>query len=291
MIQIDQAQLDRDLAAFSQSVAWKAQFLGVASSKVIKVEANRLAQTLINFTPPAKRQNSEKKIEGDVKKKFELLGKGDESGMLQKYTRDMRSSGGANKRGSGDVRWLLWNSHMLLGISQHYDLRDVNVDGLKAVYYQTKVTKSGRINVGNRGKQAVRLIQRYLTKRATVNALIRKFKSHVGRLKAGWVVGWQKTGSGTGMLSGGRVPDWVMQHVNGGVRGGADVSMMQDSQIPSVKIWNTAKGVGSPYMRNLVHTALEARLNAIPKRLGQLIKLKQKLTPAEYEKLLAQEIA
>jgi hypothetical protein len=280
MVEVNQAQLEASMRAFSASVRNKAIMLGQATSAVLRSEANRLCQTLMRITPPANQSQAKAKIEKDVRRKLGTLEGHDESFSAQFNPMPV------SKQGSGSVRWFLWTESVLLGADKTKDMRTASGDDLYRLYWNTVISKSGLINPGNRGKQKVRIIQRHTFSAAGVRGLIKRLQSHLGRIKAGWSVAWKATGAGTGIY---RPPEWVLRHLTNGTPRGGIVDASADASIPSITITNHAKGADSAVMRVLANHALRLRMGAMPKRVAQILKFADQ--PEKYQAMLAQEVA
>lgn len=274
MVYVDQAQLNAQMEAFSRSVDYKGRFLGVASGKLLKVEANRLTQTLIRLTPPQVQASAKKKIKSDVERKMGTL-EGHDYAFADQFNPQPVS-----KQGTGDVRWFLWTSSVIFGAAREKDMRAASDDEIYKTYWNTVLGKStGLINPGGRGKQKIRIIQRHQFTKASIRRLIARLQEHVGRLKAGWAVAWKATGAGTGIYN---PPNWVLKHLTRGTPRGRVVDLTHDESFPSIAIANNAKGATSENVRTIAHHALKVRLDAIPNRLVQIIK---------HPELLQQEVA
>jgi len=311
MVKVDQARLDADLRMFANSIQAKALLIGKSSSQILKTECRRLAETLIRITPPSDDgpqakalktrygmgayARAKEKIKRDVLKKFAMLGRGDVEDYGGRYGDEVMNFSNktwtetSSKRGHGDVKWLIWTRDYLIGVAKDYDLRAANVDGLKSIYRETKITRTGKINVGDRGRQTVLLIQKYLTKKSTVRALIRRLQANIGKLKAGWLVGWKETGGG-GPGTVYNPPQWVTRHGDKGYLGGADISQIDDPSLPAVRIWNAAKNVGTPHMRSIASDALGIRLKAMANHFVNLMRVNAR-SPSAYQEAVEKEVS
>jgi len=284
MVEIDKAALDAQMAKFSVAVAAKTAYLQAGSAEVMLVEANRLTQTLMRITPPAGEgalAKARQKIDADVHKKFGLLENVD-TAFPYKFNPPV------DKQGNGGTLWFLWNSGVLMGVADDADKRGASVDEIYKTYWNAVVSKSGRLNEGSRGKQKIRIIKRHIFEAKTVRALIKRLQFHLGRIKAGWAVSWVATGSLTGIY---KPPQWVTKHLEKGTpRGRADVSKL-NGPVPEVSIANFAKGADSPGMRQIAFNALRIRMEAIPRRLAQMVRLSEKhgTNSPEFRAMLMQE--
>ncbi len=134
------------------------------------------------------------------------------------------------------MNWYAFTPRGIYGVAQDYDLTNATVAGLYATYFQTKTNKMGRIIVGKRGKQTIYLWQKYTVNEQTVKKLIERLKKHIGRLKAGWTVAWNKLGQ-----PGQPVPGWITRHENGARGDGIDGLGIPDQ--PSFTLINRALGI------------------------------------------------
>lgn len=267
MITIDQAALDAQMRKFSASIAYKSQFFNRVASSALRIEGNRLAQTLMRETPPKTKSRAAEKIRRDVDRKFDrmALNVTEDQSVLDKYAPQ-----GSKKHGNGDVYWYVWTFRILYGLKSTGDYRSASPDSLKALYRATKLNSRGMINAGMRGRQNVRITQKWLVKRSTVNQLKQLLEENIGRAKAGWAVSWRATGGATGIYN---PPDWVTRHLAKGDRfGRCDISRIGDSQVPELTLTNTTVNMGHENMRRIAFNALQSRMSAMPGRIAQMIK-------------------
>lgn len=66
------------------------------------------------------------------------------------------------------------------------------------------------------------------------------------------------------------------------------MSRSESGDVLELTITNTAKGIGSNYMRKIAHNALGVRIKAIPDRLVQIIK---QTDPAKAQEMISKELA
>lgn len=273
MITLDGISLESALQRWNRQITDKIDWTHLAGQDVVRVEGGRLVQTLIRFTPPEDRRKSEQGMENAILSKFSLLDQAryaPSGGIAHRFE---ALHGG--KHGQSDVRWYAWNARGLYGVAEDYDLTKATVDGLKAVYYQTRISrgrKKGRIIAGHRGKQTVYLWQRYLTKPATVKRLVARLKKHFGRLKAGWLVSWIELGRPQGTYA---PPQWVTRHETGAR--GYCLNGLGDRRYPQLTLENHAKGAGTEKTNRFVRDALVVRSEAMVKRMVFLIRHPERL--------------
>lgn len=263
MITVDKPALDQALQTWNRQITEKIEMTQLAGQDVVRKEGGRLVQTLIRFTPPRDRKASQDALEKRVGSRFTAQ---DAAGVTSWHQLQHGGISGG-KHGEGEVRWYAWNAKALYGVAQDYDLTKATVDGLRTVYYETRMTKEGRIVAGHRGKQTVYLWQRYIVKSATLNKLKARLKKHFGRLKAGWLVSWIELGRPGGEYT---PPGWVTAHEQGAR--GYCLNGLGDPRYPQLTLENHAKGAGSEQMRELVRDALVARNQAMVRRMAFLIK-------------------
>jgi hypothetical protein len=269
VLEVDQAAMDRQMKNFALSIATKEKQFNRIASSALRIEGDRLCQTLMRDTPPKNKGNAAKKIDRDVDRKFHRMAMETGDGNSDFLTR--YAPAGSPKHGSGDVYWYVWTDRILYGLAKTEDYTSANAEGLKALYRQTKLNKRGMVDLGKRGKQDVRVWQKWLVKKATVNKLKRLLAENIGRAKAGWAVGWRALGSGTGIYN---PPEWVTKHVdrNPARFGRCDTTRMHDTQIPELTITNTAKNISKPNFRRIAFQAMGVRMISMRKRVAALIR-------------------
>jgi hypothetical protein len=204
VITVDTAKLEADIAAFNSRLKARFTMLGGRMPIIVKRQAGYLCRTLINLTPPRDRDKTAEKITNQVNKRFATFS--------TKYE-TIRAS---KKAGHGDTRWYAFSPTAIYGVAKKDDLRDATSEQLYQLYFKRQLNKDGRFQAGKRGKQAVYLMQRIMTKKSTVNKLIARLVKHIGRFKAGWSIGWEQCGS-----PGSALPMWIARHAGkaNGARG------------------------------------------------------------------------
>jgi hypothetical protein len=239
-----------DTTGFNRALAALADGLGISGTDkmgaFIRRQGSLLARTLVDFTPPKDRGATATRIDKDVRSKFLSTGYGEHASMLE-------AQGG--KAGRGDVRWYAWSNKALYGITdKDLDLRRASLKDLIRTYWH--ITPKGHIRTGQHGKQTVLLRRQVLIKKGQLTKIVSTLKQHIGRLRSGWVVGWQLLGA-----QGRSLPQWVSKHRDkqrGYVRDQSKVLLH-----PTVTVGNTAYGATPELAEFLTRTALETRAKAM----------------------------
>jgi hypothetical protein len=249
MITADTAKLQADLGKLNAKLNERFQLLGGRKPVIVKRQAGLLARELMDVSPPKNRKKTADSITNKVMGKFHTMGE-DRSGHVWSQVSQV-------KAGNGDVRWYAFGKHAIYGIAKEADMTEASVDSLYQLYYGRTLAKSGRFMAGNRGSQAVYIWQKITTRAATVRALAKQIVSHIGRLKAGWIVGWKAAGA-----PGRVVPQWIAKHTK--PRGYFVDGLASPSQ-PSFTIANTAKGVSSQAVNDIARAAVRSRIGKLQK--------------------------
>jgi hypothetical protein len=264
MIKVDGMALQAAQARLQAAVEKKIRLTGLASLDCVRTEAGRLAETLVNISPPKSTGKARAQIKAKVNSTFTALG---------------ATNARMRPGGKEDVIWYQFGHNFAWGVAKDKDLRDGDLGTLYKLYFETKVTGKGRINVGQRGKQTFYLWQRWLTNPDMIAALIQKVQQHVGRLKASWLPSLdflKSQGYRGGSYS---PPGYVLAHRQGAR--GTFKNGLGVKGSPSFTLVSTATGAGSDRMKEMAKAAMTIRAEAIPKRLTQLIR---------HPELLGQEV-
>ncbi len=235
-------------------MALKQAVLGQAAEKTVLIESGRLAESLIKLTPSAKKSD----IEQDVRSKFVSLN--------LDHTRQVSEG--------SDADWYAFSPNAIFGVVKSKDMTDASVEDLYKIHISTEVDKHGRSAVGKRGKQTVYLWQKIVTKTATVNKLIAKIKTHVGRRSAAWAKCLEEL-IALGYKSSYSIPAYIQKHVTG-ARGYSTPELNKVN--PSVTITNFAVGIGNREINGIIQSALDIRATAMTKRLEYLVKYPEKIS-------------
>ncbi len=242
--------------------------LGIAGPVVLKKEMGELLKTLVRVTPPKEPSKTRASIDKNVGGAFNALGESHRS--FDDTDAKVSASG---------IKWYAHDNKHLFGVAPDKDMTKASREDLLAVYYRTYRRSNGRAYLELPFKRA-RKIQRVaisvkiLTARKTIRALQSKIKSHVGRLKAGWLAAWdtvKPTGSNM-------PPQWVWRHKQGCK--GYFINGLTTKNFPTFTIANTGKGVGNPKsnMVCIVQNALRIRSKAMKKNLTLFMRGKKHLS-------------
>lgn len=240
------AGFETNFGDFNRNMARYCDELGMAGPEVVRKQAGLLARTLIELSGPK-----------SVSKAKEKIG----AGVQRAFGSDSRDSGieTGGKHGSGDVHWYSWDEKNLRGIARDVDVRDKTSDDLYDLYNKLRgmQTSRGMLIAGKRGKQTIKIWQKYVAKKSQLAKLIRRLQGHIGRRQAGWLPAWRITGSPQG--SAGPVGQKVLDHENGAR--GFYLDGLGIPNGPTFELVNTA--VGSSKLNAIVSSALRIRAKAM----------------------------
>lgn len=234
-----------DMSGFNAGLRGLAK-LGIPMSKIIRKETGELIKTLVKVSPPADVAKTKSSIASNLAAKFDAAS--------NRESIDSKTS-------PGGIKWTHWNEQFLYGVSTALDLRRENdVRRLAKISYA--LTKSGRSLVDfkhPRQRQRVALSRAVLIKDSARAKLTRYIQSHVGRLKAGWMVA---VGAGAIQLTGSNLPpSFVRRHVAGSPS--YYVDRLSDPNYPNFTIANRAKGIKGRTINYLVSKAVAIRSKAM----------------------------
>lgn len=238
-----------DSSRFQEAMGVVAAGLGLKGDELpnfVRRQAGLLCSTLIRITPPANLAKTRKSIEGRVGLKFMAAGS-----LSREFTEATDS-----RHGQGEFRWYAWSPDHLYGVAQDKDMRAASVDELYRLSFT--LTRAGRTRLSfkhPRRKQNIILTQRILTESKTVDGVIKRFQSHIGRLKAAWVVSWTRLGR-----PGSPPPQWVSRH--SGERG-AYKDELNVQVHPAFSMINRSAGSENKAMLRQLQRALNIRAKAM----------------------------
>jgi hypothetical protein len=235
----------------SRGIAGLIEATGLAARTVLEKETMELHKELVRITPPSDASGTRKNIQRDITGKFNLVS--DESlSNMDRYSGTVGASG---------IKWYKADSQFLRGIAPKADKREASVEELEVLRHT--ITRKGRLSLPFRHphkRQRVLLYQTIVTKRSTVNKLIRRAQSHVGRLKASWLTA---VAAGVVRFTGSRVPpQWVLKHINSNLRG-TFINGLQSPKNPTFTITNFARGIGQKSVPRLIQYAVETRAKSM----------------------------
>lgn len=251
-----------DMTGFNKGLIRFIAVLGVEAPRVIKYECGKLIETLVRVTPPADVNKSKARIKSSIYARFEAA---------KQHVDDGDKKWSSNKNGRGDIVWYAWSPSFIFGVTKESDRRNDTVDELKRLLYT--LTKGGRSALGflqPRKQQRVLIKRKILTSQVTVLELTKLIQSHVGRLKAGWIVAIDALGFS------GSLPEYVMKHKQ--IALGSFKDGTGSKTYPSFTITNSAYGVGQKDMTWLVKKAVGIRSKAMLANFRLLFSGKKKLS-------------
>ena len=261
-----------DTSGFSKGMAGLVDRLGLESRVVLKKEMGELLKTLIRITPPKDPSKTRASIDRKVTGAFNSLG--DERRSF---------SDTDSKVGKSGIKWYAADNKHLFGVAPDSDMRDSSQADLLSVYYRTYRRTNGRAYLEvpfNRPRktQRVAISVRILTKKSQVRALVSKIRSHVGRLKAGWLGKNNSTWNRLNPTGSNMPPQWVTKHAADAR--GYFIDGTADKNHPLFTIANHAVGIGNPKLNMtwLVQGALAIRAKAMKKNLSLFLSGKKNLS-------------
>lgn len=223
--------------------------VGVRMKPLVQKEAGELSKTLVNITPPDSPTKTRENIKSGISSKFALAGDSENSN-LDRYSGTVGPAG---------IKWYQVDSEFLRGIAPEKDMRKASVEDLNKLRFS--ITAKGRQTLAfrhPRQRQRVLLYQTVLAKASTIRKLITRAQSHVGRLKAGWLVA---VGAGVLKLTGSKPPQFVMRHIANAR--GSYINGLNNPKGPQFTITNSAVGIGQRNVLRLVQKAMDIRGKAM----------------------------
>lgn len=239
--------IEHNLPQFNAAMARYVDELHMCGPVVVKQQAGLLARSLINLTPPKSAPKTKERIRSSVGGKFAIL----RSENPREFVQD--------QAGRGDVSWYAFQPKGIFGVARDKDCRQMSDEELYQLNLVTKVNKQGRLVAGKRGKQTVYIWKRFLTNPGAVSRLVKRIQEHVGRLKAGWVVGWRAGGAPAGGMN--AVPGWVLKHETGAR--GYVVDGLGIANAPEFTMANYAVGASEEKLGPIVSSAMRVRAKAM----------------------------
>lgn len=244
---------------------------------VVEKETGELEKTLVRITPPADPSQTRENIQRDITGKFNLVADEKMSGFTKIGAHGKRTYTG--ETGASGILWYKVDPSYLRGIAPAADKRSASVEELESIRHT--ITKKGRLSLPFRHphrNQRVLIYQTIATKKSTVNKLIAKVRSHVGRLKAGWLSPVQY---GVIKLTGAnQPPQWVTRHLQGAQ--GTFIDGLGNAGHPSFTITNYGRGINQKEVPGLIAGAVQIRAKAMAA--NALLFLQNKKRVGDYAK-------
>jgi hypothetical protein len=255
--------LETDLSNFSRGMAGFVDRLGLQGPVVLRKETGELAKTLIRLTPPRRQADTNKKISRDYHSRFDAIGKIEDK----------------PEYGAGGIIWGRHSKAYLEAYAPGVYQPDLSVKELTLLRYQIQLNRRGAASQiidfkHPRKSQKVRFHRRITVLNSTIEKAISAARKKVGRLKAGWLVGYDRLRPG----GGNQPPAWVTRHRTGAR--GWFIDAAATKNFPSFTIANTAAGVGNPRndLTGIVRAAIGLRVKAMKTNLALLVSGKKNLS-------------
>lgn len=238
MITVDTSVFNRRIALFTDK-------LGINAATVVRKEAGELMKTLVAISPPSDYGETKSRIDKQIRSKFE------ESGDFGLYW----------KRGGGfdpEKPWYFASKNYLFGVGPENDKRNAGTDELYKLALSLTQHGSERMDFKHpRKQQRVLMTRKILVKKGQLTALVKRIQGHVGRLKAGWLLGSDVVG-----MSGSNMPaQWVTKHKLGAK--GRYVDGLGVKDFPTFAIGNSSAGIHQNKMHWWVQRASDIRSKAM----------------------------
>lgn len=254
-----------DISKFNRGMTGFVDKLGIEAKVVLKKECGELLKSLVRVTPPREPAKTRASIDANV------------GGAFNSFGTEHRSFAGTDEAaGPSGIKWYAWDNKHLFGVAPDKDMRQASQSDLLSVYYRRFIRSNGRAYIEvpfkhPRKTQRVAISVKIMTGKAQVRSLAVKIKSHVGRLKAGWLASWDRL-QPTG---GNQPPNWVWRHKQGAH--GYFIDGLGNKDFPSFAIANYSKGAGNG-LNFVIQNALRIRVKAMQKNLTFFMKGKKNLS-------------
>lgn len=239
-------ELSIDLTRFNTGCAVYANTLKLAPKDVVSQQAGLLMLDLARNLPPKDPEKTKATIQKAVQDRFSIL--------TAPGTDFSVGSGG--KEGRGDIHWIGSSPSLLFGIAKDVDMTKATPEDLRKLYYHT--TKSGKISLGHRGKQRVKVSQKITTREATRAKLVKIIQDRVGLLRASFCKGL------SAVQAKGKPPAWVAKQIDKAK--GDFINGLNQPGKAEFSIISNAAGVTSEKSTFFLQGALDRRANAMVTR-------------------------
>jgi hypothetical protein len=254
---------DIDLSAVNAGLEGLSRELGIESKVVLQKETGEMIKTLVKISPPEDPGKTRQSIETDILSKFEAASDSGNSHLERN-----------GKAGPSGILWYKVDQRFLRGVAPADDKRQASVEDLGRLRHD--ITQKGRTSVhfkAPRRHQKVLLTKTILTKRSTVRRLIARVKTHVGRLKAGWLTAAVR---GPIHLTGSNMPPQYVTRHQDNAKGTYIDGLGQKN--PEFTIINRARGIGQRQVPQLINAAARIRAKAMKENLQLFLRGKKKLS-------------
>ncbi len=238
---IEVQDMEQAIRSFKAGLAQRALALGTDVRDELETQTGYVMRDLASELPPSTRGKTERAIERDVGKVF--------------ATAPRRLLFGNRRRGT-DMTWTSVGPRFLIGVEPRmfYPSEDMEV-----IYSHARPGLGRKFTrLGNRGKQNVQRLNRYVVNKGKLAAFIRSQKLRVGKLKASVALGWES------VRAKGRKPAaWIMRHVNARTARGSYINNIRTADKATFTIISNAAGAEKPAVLAIVRRVLAARIQAM----------------------------
>lgn len=231
--------------------------LGIGAKRVVQWSAGMLQKELVADAPPKNRKTLEKRIRKDVKGVFAAF---DNRPKQAKH---------------GSYVWLASGPKFIYAVDKPYWKPKESAEGLKTIYEHNTGKMGKRFSdVGYHGKQAIKLINRFVITKRAFNAFAKAQEKLAGKLKASFAVAWSL---GVAAPTSGVIPQFVRRHLDGMKAKGSFISNL-NGENPSITLISRAPGCEHEGMIRVARRALRKRIASMTTHIRTLVRIKDKGT-------------
>jgi hypothetical protein len=272
VINVDQLKLGVAMAHLNAQMRRYVSELGMGMKTVVREQAGLLQRDLVMSVPPKNRKALEKSIRKEVKDVFEpIYGRSYAIEHGTGWNRKKKMGFSKSTRGD-EMIWLGAGPNFLAGIERGM-LRDKdNAESLEIIYKHNRGKLGSRWRyIGDRGKQSIKKINRFMLAKGKFNAFVKAQSERVGKLKASFAVAWFW---GAAAPKSGSIPAFVIRHIHNGKVKGSYVSDLDNPSRPTFTLTSEAVGVSKEKARSVIINAMRKRARMMEGHIKHLIRLK-----------------
>ena len=264
---------------FNERMSRFVSVLGLKAEDVVRVESARLMREAIRVSPPDDQAKTKKRISNLVRSKFNRgkkihLGMDRAAGLFYKNWKSGETHFG---QGTSGVEWFGATPKSLYGIDKSNDRWALSLDELLKLFYMPakEGAKVFPFAHSNRAQKVV-IIEAIFTNPQAMALLVKELQSHVGRLKAGWLISFNALGVKTGPA----IPAYVQKNLPYAEshRKGAYIDGLGVKDYPTFTMGNTAAGVGNEVSLYYMRVALVSRAQSMKRNFEMLFEGKKELS-------------
>lgn len=228
--------------------------LGVSSQALIRQQAGLLQADMVSAAPPKNKSRLLKQIKRDVGNVFASKPRSPEKGA--------------------EMVWLASGPKWVVGVDPNFFRPQESVEGMRYIY-RTNRGKMGKrfTDLGLRGKQAVRRLNRFVVSKSTISKFAKLRQSMVGGLKASFAVAWYNAIAAPKRA---RLPAWIQKILQNRKAKGTFINATNNKTRPQFTIVSRAPGCSSPAAIRIARWALVKREKSIVNSLRVLVRLRDK---------------